>query len=572
MAALINLLEEQDVSFTLKYYGLKDIATGWDVSAILDNKEMIKTYFLTKNLEEVNNIDDFIDYLTIIKIITMREVIPFIKSKEKQQHFKELTNLLDVSKDKINNGHIIQLINNYHPQLFEEKYRNYGLIDIIMEYLLKFQNGIKENVFCYIIEEFSFLVIDNYENIQSKIESSTNLFKAFFSTETIEKIFYIRFDKYLDILASTYNRTNGEQKVYLEKLVDKIVADIEDTITEINKDNILQYESNIRFMHSFLQLINHVKSNVFLEYEKLTSELLDKHILKYGQSRSYEIPTNLIIEMLNKEPNEFAKLLKLTHFLNHKTGKIECRLNFPQEGKQGLLDIVSSNVNSDEYFTRSHQRKLEIQTIVGSTTLFSILHNEELFHDSCAWYVEYLSYICKKLEYKKTDLLDDLFLLIQMIDNLLEAENKEDEKLMQSLCYGACMFVCAFSEKLLRESYFELMKNEEYIPKGKLTLGSLLSDNNSKFIEIFGENQIKHLLYYFGTYGEARIGFNYRNKIAHWSNLSSGELSITLFTKLLYIFTNIVNSLVAYFVNQDDEVEEEVSDRYIDSENDENSR
>ena len=119
---------------------------------------------------------------------------------------------------------------------------------------------------------------------------------------------------------------------------------------------------------------------------------------------SYEIPVDLIIDSLNNEPTKEIKLLRLTHFLNNETNEFESRLNCRSEGKNGLLDEVSSNIASDDHFTRSHQQKLEIQMSVGSATLFSILHHSELLQESYEWYSEYLSLICEKLSYDEIDL------------------------------------------------------------------------------------------------------------------------------------------------------------------------
>lgn len=547
---LISQLDNKDDTFTLKYYGPNDFATGWDITMILDNIEKVESYFTINKLEEIDSIEDFLDYLTRNKIIVMREIIPNIKTQENQRLFEELVDKLEKKLDSIPKGQIIRFINESYKELFDEKYRKFGLIDVVMEYILKFQNGIHDSVFFFIIENYSFLIVDNYVNLQKKIEKDTELFKKLFSLDGLDKIYRYRSTELLDIVSSTYRRSSGKNKASLDVLIEKLVTDAENIMPNLTVANVVQHESNIRLIYSFLQSINHVKSNIFSQFVKTTKDLLDKYIVTNGQVHSYEIPVDLIIDALKNEPTKEMKLLRLTHFLNSETNEVESMLNCRSEGKNGLLDEVSSNIASDDYFTRSHQQKLEIQISVGSATLFSILHHSELLQESYEWYSEYISLICEKLYYDEIDLNDDLSLLYKMIDNMLEAEQKEDELLIQSLSYGACMFICAFSEKILRIVYYELLKDEIYIPNNSVTMGSLLTDTNGKIIEILGENQVKHLRYYFGTYGENKIGFNYRNGIAHWSEYSRNDMNFNMFSKLLFLFTNITNSLVVYFTSE----------------------
>ena len=66
----------------------------------------------------------------------------------------------------------------------------------------------------------------------------------------------------------------------------------------------------------------------------------------------------------------------------------------------------------------------------------------------------------------------------------------------------------------------------------------------------FGEYQLKHLRYYFCTEGDKKIGFNYRNALAHWSGLQAVDITPFLVAKLMYLFTNVVNSVVIHFINK----------------------
>jgi len=127
----------------------------------------------------------------------------------------------------------------------------------------------------------------------------------------------------------------------------------------------------------------------------------------------------------------------------------------------------------------------------------------------------------------------------------------QNDILMQTLCYGPCMFLCSLTEKLLRIVYFGLMKNDKYVSVEKTTMGQLLDENNQIFIGVFGEYQMKHLRYFFCTDGQQKIGANYRNLLAHWADFSCSSLTQPFAAKMMFLFTNVINSIFLYFKNHE---------------------
>ncbi|MBE5977909.1 MAG: hypothetical protein E7249_02080 [Paenibacillaceae bacterium] len=213
-------------------------------------------------------------------------------------------------------------------------------------------------------------------------------------------------------------------------------------------------------------------------------------------------------------------------------------LNLVSEGKKGLADYVSTNLNTDEYYTRSHLQKLDIIQTVGSASWLGIINDKDLFQESLDWFRGYINFICEKIGYE---------LLYQMIDNCRSINENKDSQLEASLCYGTCMYICSFIEKILKIIYIELKREIEYIPIENITLGELLSDGNSLYAEMLGEYQLKHLRYFLLTDGDKKIGTNYRNSLAHYSSITSENINMFLVGKLMFLFTNIITSFFHYF-------------------------
>ena len=125
------------------------------------------------------------------------------------------------------------------------------------------------------------------------------------------------------------------------------------------------------------------------------------------------------------------------------------------------------------------------------------------------------------------------------------ADNKQEKEIFtQPLCYSVSMFSSVYAEKLLRIFYRYLARNDIYIPETKIMLGQLLKKENLYINSVFGENHIMSLsFFYLQTPSEQ----NYRNKLAHWSDVLSSDMTILMAEKMLWLFTDVLNTIVLYF-------------------------
>ena len=141
---------------------------------------------------------------------------------------------------------------------------------------------------------------------------------------------------------------------------------------------------------------------------------------------------------------------------------------------------------------------------------------------------------------------------IEMLSELLLTISqcmKEDDIPIHGLCYGASMYICALAEKILRDFYFHLSKNEKYIPPSKATLGELLSISNPYIVSVFGENHVKHLSFFLQKIPDSEIGRNYRNALAHWIDFEIQDMKPDFVAKTLWLFTDVLNTVFVYFLD-----------------------
>jgi len=547
MNTVIDVFKNNNATFTLKYYGIGDMATGWDIKEIIENRNEILQYYSINNSNEINGLNQYIDYLVLKKIIELKEIVPYLNKEENQEIFKSILLELDPIYSSIKIGNAIKFINSKIEDIFNSADKFYDLTEVTLELCEKYQKGIHVNVFTYMINNHGYLMLDKYANFQKIFENNDDLFQQLFSEKVINDTIEYRLDTLIEIIISVYKRDRNYLINYLDNANNFIISFGEKIAKLLCNENITLYFITLDRIYKFLKDIKHIKASEFENHIKVAEKLLEIRIKQNDPIFTYEIPSVEIHKQLKSNiPWEF-KLLTITHTYQKETDILMSNLNKKPENKKALIDLASTNIPTNDYFTHSHQNFLEILTNVGTTAIIIIMRDKELFDESQSWYSSYLKFIAGQLGYSEIELNDDIIFLYQMLNNIFWSTGTEDEQIQQSLCYGTAMFISAFTEKILRTVYKNIKQKEEYVPFDKATMGELLSSGNEVFKEIFGEYQIKHLRFYFCTDEDKKVGFNYRNRLAHWNSLRIQQLNIQFVCKLLFLMTNVINSIFYYF-------------------------
>lgn len=550
MQSIVKELEEKNIHFTLEFYGKEDYGIFWDINSVLENREYFQNKFSTYKLHGIDSIYDYLDYLYLRKCVMLQEMIPAIKSDEDQQAFQNISNLAKEQYDCIENGLIIQFINRSYKEIFAEKYHEYSLPHITLEMIIKFQGGINREVFEYLAQNYNYLLIYRFQDFKKKFENEPELFEMLFHEKNLEEIQSLRFDTVFPVFVSIWNGSNARLKEIIYSIIETVIFDMEELVKNMDQNdyrNILILEKHFQYVYKFMKKIKHPKANIFRGYEADIETKLEEDIKVHGQSFQHELPIGKIVNYIKGLPNWKVQMLSLTHdckYENNVKEFISC-FSGPSKGKQGLIDMVSSNIPSDNYFTYSHQQELNIIASLGAATVFAIWHDEELFPGCLQWYNVFLTFISEKMG-EGIELSEDLETLYIMLQPVILSD-EIDKRDIAPLCYGPAMFICALTEKLLRTFYIHLIKDKVYVPLTSATLGTLLSPDNQEMVNIFGKDHLKSLSFFFCTVGDKKIGMNYRNNLAHWLGVRNRDLDSMLVAKLFFLYTDVINTIFWYF-------------------------
>ena len=549
MESFRSLLENKNIQLSLYYYGVQDLGTGWEIKTIVDNQEIFVKKYSKLSLLQLETIDDYYLYLLSVKLRDMRDIIPVLLQDEHKTIISQISDHAEKMISNINNGDIIKFINKNYKEIFDKDKSNQDMRMKTLDIITDFNKGIQKTVFEYLCKNYRYLIINRFDKFQALLEKNIDLFELLFPTGHLDEINSLHFEKVLSIWSNIINKNNSNLKSIVEKRTETLFEDMLSLCNSATIDNIMRIESLVSDFYLFLQQIKSQKTNVFAEYYRSTEKTLSEYISKSRQLFEYEIPVGQIISEWKKHREWMIRLLKLTHSFHNNTDEIRCisYLSIEPEPKHPFFYNIRTNVPTDDFYTLSYQQLLAIKQTVRTATIFAILQQQDTMVDYLSLISSATKYICEQINDGDNQFEADAEMLCDMIQLVVGQQNAK-ESIVNGLCYGTSMFICALIEKLLRVFYFNLVKDEIYVPVNKATLGGLLATSNEKMVDVFGEIHIKNLSFFLQQVPPSNIGSNIRNSLAHWSNISRKMLTPKFVSKMLWLFTDVLNTLMWYYL------------------------
>lgn len=546
---LLDVIEQRHICISLRILNSEDLAAGWEVKAIIENPDIFEDFFSKYPLRQIECFDDYYLYFLSLKLQSLSAIVPKLLKEDHKSKIAALSKAADRAVQTLGPGSVIKYINGNIEGIFGTDMPKYDIHVVTLDFIEKYNSGIKKETFQYLCSNYGYLLVDRYESFEIVFEQTPELFQTLFSSGKLDDIDSYKLKKVLDIWRHIMLKSKSNLRCTVSMLIPVLFDDVIALAESATIENVLQIEGTVRIFHSFLQYIRSPLANKFEPYAKNTEALLSKHITERGQSFQYEIPVKKIVDQWKTTKTWVLQLLSITHDLSTDDERCSCisRLNNPPEHKASIMDFVSTNIPTDDYYTMSHQQALSICASIETGTVLGIIREQETENKYYSLLSSAVKYISDELHIGGEELECDIEQLITMV-HLAIWNYDLDKKTVHSLCYGAAMFTCALSEKLLRLFYMNLIKDSQYVPINKATLGELLSENNETMLNVFGLHHIKGLSFFLMQTSQKNVGYNFRNNLAHWANMSIDLLSPTFVAQLLWLFTDILNTVFWFFL------------------------
>lgn len=547
MNTFLSLVKSNLSLFSMYDFGLHDLSTEIMIKEVIKNHNIFDDFYNRFPLSKIETMDDYCLYLFSRRLDKLREVIPYLVRDEDKKLIIQIADNAKVAVKNINNGYVIEFINNNINNIFSQDFQ---IVDLgfraTLDIISLFHTGISKDVFEFLCKNYRNLTIAHFALFEKVFEKHTDLFNILFYIEKSQDLYQLNLDTVLSIWLHILNKNNSNLKSIIEQNIEIFSCHIKKLVETAIADNkeVIFIDGIVKSYFVFLEKIKIPNAHEFVEYNKKTSELSQQYILKYGEPFKYELTDdikNIIIEFKKIGCRNICLFL-LTHKKNEK-GCIVSQLddNF---NENGILNIVKTNIQTDDFFTTSHQLNLSATANLLNAIFIEILCDKEALKIYLKKLNYFVLFICKKTSIDTENLQQDTELLLNTIQLVAQNMNN-NEMTLRPLCYGASMYCSALTEKLLRIFYRYLVKDETYIPVYQITLEKLLDTKQAdKLASAFGENHIKNLSFFLRQVNG--VGENIRNSLAHLSGISTEKFTPIFVAKVLWLFTDVLNTIFWY--------------------------
>ncbi len=524
--------------FSLKNHGINDIAAIWDLDKLFENKDKIIEYYTSRS-RKIETFDDFIDFLAIRRLVHFEEFLENI-AEDKREEIKGFFDVLKYISGEYQTKDIVSFLNEKIELIFQKRREYVRIEQTALELVLRYKHSIKEEAFQKICDAGPFYLLDVYPNLGS-VTKKIPVKKILFNEKTIPILIRDRLDFLLNELK---NLPDDEAKEPIDILVELLKPILSEKDLETRFRNIDLIEKT----YKFLKEKKDSRAEIFLKYVDKKEDIIREWVKNNGQKYGYNIKMAECVDAFrSKERSPFAKYFSLTHGFNEKTRISNLNVG---PGEANIADLFNDMDPKDDFFTNGHKRFLQDHLDFYSTLMMNFLSYEEIFSEYSTVMIIFVERICNAIGCSD-DIVKDVELMFYSID--VVNNDWDNNSFIFPTLYGCTSYICAQIETILREVAYKFRNNgQNFVDVRELALAELLKEET--IIDMIGEDFCRNIRFYLSKLNN--IGKNKRNNLIHWKDIRPNEVNLHLICELLYIFSQIVNSILYNIIPNEDNAQD----------------
>ncbi len=543
MSNIIKELKNRNITSQIRYYGKDDMASGFEIKNIVDNYDLYNE--LIDSIKPIiKTSDDYINYLYIRCLKEYREMLDIIRDDLIEKIEKFITKIESLFT-QYNEGDLAKfIIGNYKKVLsneYEGLYIKHDVIEYTIEYMCKYCSDNKKAIE-YIIKNYSYIVYDHFDSFKKMFDNSDELYyyDLLLTAEKLKKDSSFRLEEIKNVLLHLKKKSESK---YDEK-VNMLVKIYKEETFNASIDDIM----NKRFkLSDFIKILSQLKHPSCCEFEiefKKQEKIMDEYMLEKGHEQVFSIDIKPIIEIMEKKETEwYIKSLSMTHTKKGKKLISIFESIMEKTGKKGIVDCVTSNIETDDTFTYTTINTLSIALLHGKHILNYMISDNSRLNDLLAYIMMGLDNYFKdeSIYFDREKFELDINMIFDAIKELNEAYKAKNDIKTKRIIYGLEVQLCGIIEKTLRVIYREINKEQAYIPFDSVSLTSLLEQPTLQ--KELGQGNCQCIQYILGK-RTGNISKNTRNDFTHYNDEIYDKLNLDTVLEALYILLVISNTLL----------------------------
>jgi len=537
----------------LHWYGPDDLSTYMNLNILIDYSDQIIEYFRNseKKVDEPKGYIDFAFVFYAQKYIELRSNI----KTEVLEKFDDVIQSLNAIYKQFNIGNIFSYLASNFFQLIDcnkhEDLTRHHMLDTIFDIIDKYPSGNVDRIvpnFPRLMHEEPIYILDHYDFFKAVFKAHEELWEDFYNDANLKMLYRKRSETLMETLTELFRSKKDNPKV--NKAI-HIVMQIGDAATSDNSlGNVMVTDIYLKDLVAFAKNVESSYYSLFCNRRKQLEPACLAYMKEHGMHTSYPIDlTPFHQQICNEAIPFFVRATFITHKKNDLRWLSQAITCFTNDQDDIFSQFGKSNLNTDEVFTRTVIRKIDLLLFVSGKVVRMLIDENTLFQQLMNYIKEILTLEMNPNndDVIKAEWEHDVGLLEGLLRNYQINQTSQEEPI---LIYPIVAYCFSFTEKILRLYYMQHNQNA-FFKESVLTLSQLLADQ-SCINNLLSEDLANVLLYLLCEIRESRIGRNWRNRLAHWSSISADNFTKELLEMALYILLSVVNCIaIEVFAGQD---------------------
>ena len=564
-----DILSQNGIDLNLRCCGDDDLFVNLEIKSVAEKKEKLDSLFSNHPLTSFSGYYDYYDFLLARKIARFGDLIQVRESDFLKKLAEEAEHVFQKEKSyaiKYINSHAYEIFSDdktYCQQISLDDKKKYGQLKYAsVDFMMEFNGGIKEDVFKYMVMKCAPIIMSRFDDkfldaLNNKPENKQKLFTAMFPSGRLNDVCPLGLKNVLKIWSHENNKKYSPCRELIERCIEELRQDTETLCQSLSSDNILGYVSVIKAVNTFLQEINSPKADDFAKYAEAADRMVTEHLRRRANQMILSVPDgeDIAFKDILTSDSDNKCLISLTHSMTA-DGISKKYESFLVHIPKDWLETAVTNVRSDGIFPAGSEKFSQAREWMNSKKFQVILADSQQLGNYLNNVLSEVRFISEKLSVQGNELEKDAGMLFPML-KAVASKIAEPGPEQQMFCYTSSIFLCSLIEKLLRlfNNYLCQSCRSDETPPSDVTLNGLLDANSSQsFLKTaFELDYLQMLAYFLIRIPETNIGKNYRNRLAHWADgMTPENMKPALTSGLLWIFTDVLNSVFLYFESQID--------------------
>lgn len=144
---LLDVIEQRHICISFRIFDPEDLATGWEVKAIIENPDIFEDFFSKYPLQQIECFDDYYLYFLSLKMQNFSTIVPKLLQEDHKVKITALSKAAGSAVQALGPGSAIKYINGNIEEIFDTDVSKHDIHFVTLDFIAKYNSGIKKRDF-----------------------------------------------------------------------------------------------------------------------------------------------------------------------------------------------------------------------------------------------------------------------------------------------------------------------------------------------------------------------------------------------------------------------------------------